>query len=92
MSKKKILVILGGASKEREVSLSSGKSCISALNKIGYKVLRFDPKFSSIFKIINYKVDVIFNALLGKEGEDGNIQSFLSILEFHILTRGFYHL
>tara|TARA_B100000029_G_scaffold499511_1_gene570015 strand:+ start:417 stop:1346 length:930 start_codon:yes stop_codon:yes gene_type:complete len=76
LSKKKILVILGGASKEREVSLSSGKSCISALNKIGYKVLRFDPKFSSIFKIKNYKADVIFNALHGKEGEDGKIQSF----------------
>ena len=45
---KKILVILGGSSKEREVSLETGKSCIKALKKIGYRVKKFDPKFSSL--------------------------------------------
>jgi len=49
LSKKKILVVLGGTSKERQVSLETGASCINSLKKSGYKVSRFDPKFSSIF-------------------------------------------
>ena len=74
--KKKILVILGGNSREREISLESGKSCILALKKIGYKVLKFDPKYFSFQKIKKNNPDIIFNALHGKEGEDGKIQSF----------------
>ena len=76
MPKKKVLVVLGGNSREREVSLESGKSCIIALKKIGYNVTRFDPKFLSLNKINKTNPDVIFNALHGKEGEDGKIQSF----------------
>jgi len=77
---KKILVILGGSSKEREVSLETGKSCIKVLKKIGYRVKKFDPKFSSLNDIKKHKVDVIFNALHGKKGEDGQIQSFFEYL------------
>ncbi len=76
MPKKKVLVVLGGNSREREVSLESGKSCIIALKKIGYNVTRFDPKFLSLNKINKTNPDIIFNALHGKEGEDGKIQSF----------------
>ena len=54
--KKKILVILGGSSREREVSLESGKACILALKKIGYRVKKFDPNyFVDISKYINNK-------------------------------------
>ncbi len=77
MSKKKIIVILGGKSKEREISLKTAKSCIKAIKKIGYKTIKFDPKFSSIFDIKKIDSDVVFNALHGKGGEDGEIQSFL---------------
>ena len=73
---KKILVVLGGTSKEREVSLESAKSCIFALRKLGYKIKKFDPKLSSINNINRNDVDIIFNALHGKDGEDGKIQSF----------------
>ena len=41
--KKKILVILGGVSKEREISLKSGKACIKAIKALKYKVQLFDP-------------------------------------------------
>ena len=47
MSRKKfkhVLVILGGTSGERAVSLESGKACAKALKKKGYKVSTFDPK------------------------------------------------
>ena len=76
MPKKKVLVVLGGNSREREVSLESGKSCILALKEIGYNVTKFYPKFLSLNKINKTNPDVIFNALHGKEGEDGKIQSF----------------
>ena len=80
MSKKRILVVLGGCSREREVSLDTGKSCIKALKKSGYEILKFDPKFSSITEIKKNYADVIFNALHGKEGEDGKIQSFFEYI------------
>ena len=80
-TKKKILVVLGGNSKERKVSLDSGKSCISALNKMNYKSIKFDPQKNSLHNIKKINPDVIFNALHGKDGEDGNIQSFFEYLK-----------
>ena len=44
MKNKKVLVLLGGTSDERAVSLDSGRACIKALKKKGYKVSTFDPK------------------------------------------------
>ena len=82
---KKILVVLGGNSREREISLKTGKACIVAIKKLGYKVDIFDPKKKSFFDIKNNNSDIIFNALHGEEGEDGYAQSFLNILKF--LTR-----
>ena len=75
-NKKKILVILGGDSRERNISLETGKSCVLALNKVGYQTIKFDPKKNSLNNIKKINPDVIFNALHGKNGEDGKIQSF----------------
>ena len=84
MNKKKyknVLVVLGGTSGERAVSLESGKACIKALKKKGYKVFSFDPKYKN-FNLINKKnVDVIFNALHGRDGEDGVAQSYFEYLK-----------
>jgi len=78
---KNILVVLGGTSGERAVSLESGKACLKALKKKGYKVKSFDPKFKN-FNLINKKnVDVIFNALHGRDGEDGVAQSYFEYLK-----------
>ena len=49
---KKVLVVLGGNSGEREISLNSGKACIKALKKKKYLVSLFDPKFKN-FNLIN---------------------------------------
>ena len=43
MKQKKILIVLGGVSSEREISLRSGKACIKALKQLKYNVLAFDP-------------------------------------------------
>ncbi len=80
MKNKKVLVVLGGTSGEREVSLDSGRACIKALKKIGYKISTFDPKKKSFNLIDKNKTDVIFNALHGKDGEDGVAQSYFEYL------------
>ena len=80
MKNKKVLVVLGGTSGERKVSLDSGRACIKALKKIGYKVLTFDPKKKPLNLIDKNKTDVIFNALHGKDGEDGVAQSYFEYL------------
>ena len=80
MKNKRVLVVLGGTSGEREVSLDSGRACIKALKKIGYKISIFDPKKKSFNLIDKNKTDVIFNALHGKDGEDGVAQSYFEYL------------
>ena len=78
---KKVLVVLGGISDERTISLESGKACIKALRKKKYIVKSFDPKFKNLNLINKEKTDVIFNALHGKDGEDGVAQSYFEYLK-----------
>ena len=76
---KRVLVVLGGTSGERHVSLNTGIACIKALKK-KYLVSKFDPKFKNLNLIDKRKIDVIFNALHGKDGEDGIAQSYFEYL------------
>ena len=71
--------MLGGTSGERAISLSSGRACVKALKK-KYQVSTFDPKFRNLNQIDKTKIDVIFNALHGKGGEDGVAQSYFEYL------------
>jgi len=79
--KKKILVVLGGTSREREVSLDSGQACLKAIKRLGYNVSTFDPAKKMLSEIDKSKVDIIFNALHGKNGEDGKAQSYFEYLK-----------
>jgi len=76
MKKKTVLVVFGGTSSEREISLKSGKACSNAIKQLNYKVLNFDPAKEDFKKIKKYKIDIIFNALHGRDGEDGVAQSY----------------
>jgi len=76
-----VLVVLGGTSGERTVSLDSGRACVKALRKKRYNVSIFDPKFKNLNLINKRQVDVIFNALHGKGGEDGVAQSYFEYLK-----------
>ena len=78
---KNVLVVLGGTSGERTISLESGRACIKALKKKGYKVSSFDPKIKNFNLIDKKKIDVIFNALHGRNGEDGIAQSYFEYLK-----------
>ena len=71
----------------RTVSLDSGRACIKALK--GYKVSTFDPKTKNFNLINRKKIDVIFNALHGRDGEDGVAQSYFEYLKILILTQEF---
>ena len=75
--KKKILVLCGGISKERLISLETGKQVVKELKKNQYKVITSEPNNTLLKRIKVFKPDVIFNALHGQFGEDGYIQTIL---------------
>jgi D-alanine-D-alanine ligase len=77
MKKKKVLVLCGGISKERLISLETGKEVAKELKKNEYKVTICEPDINLLKNINSYKPDVIFNALHGQFGEDGYIQTIL---------------
>ena len=74
---KKILIISGGISKERAISLDTGKQVAKELKKNGYKVNICEPNSKFLDKIKVFKPNIIFNALHGQFGEDGYVQSIL---------------
>ncbi len=76
--KKKILILAGGFSKERKISLITAKSVRKAIIYSGkYLCKIIDPKGDLISKIRKFKPHVVFNALHGRYGEDGYVQSIL---------------
>ncbi len=75
-----IVVLLGGISGERKISFLTGKACSNALIKKGYKVTELDAKGNFVEKLKKLKPRLVFNALHGKYGEDGFIQSILESL------------
>ncbi len=80
---KKVLVLMGGFSAEREVSLSSGQDIAKALEKKGYEVILYDLQNAwDLVKVLQKeKPDVVFNGLYGNWGEDGAIQGMLDLLQ-----------
>ena len=75
--KKKILIISGGISKERLISLDTGKQVAKELIKNDYAVKIIDPSYKLFDLIKSFKPNIIFNALHGQFGEDGYIQTIL---------------
>ena len=75
--KKKILIISGGISKERLISLDTGRQVSKELKKNGYLTKIVEPDHKLIESINSFKPKIIFNALHGQFGEDGYIQTIL---------------
>ncbi len=75
-----IVVLMGGPSAEREVSLSSGRECAIALRGEGYEVIELDAGADLVERLKELKPDVVFNALHGRWGEDGCVQGILEWL------------
>lgn len=77
----KVVVLEGGFSSEREISLISGKGCAAALREEGFCVVECDPQAPDFLaRLTAEKPDVAFNALHGRMGEDGCIQGLLELL------------
>ena len=79
--RKKILIISGGISKERTISLNTGKQVANELIKNNYIVKLTEPNYELLDTIKKFKPNIIFNALHGQFGEDGYIQTILETTE-----------
>ena len=79
--KKLIVVLKGGISREREISIVTGKACTKALRKKGFRVKELDAKGDFVNKLKKLNPHIVFNALHGRYGEDGFIQAILESLK-----------
>ncbi len=79
VTNKKIGVLMGGLSSEREVSLSTGKAILSALLEKGYNAASIDVGRDAGEQVQKAGIEIAFNGLHGKYGEDGAIQGLLEI-------------
>ena len=79
--KKRILILGGGISKERLISLDTAKSVADELKKKKYKVIISEPDSDLLKNIKKFRPHIVFNALHGQFGEDGYIQSVLEVLK-----------
>ena len=79
---KRVAVLYGGISAEREVSLSSGRQVVGALRSAGYDVapVEVGPDLGALLSALTPRPDAVFNALHGRFGEDGTIQGVLDWL------------
>jgi D-alanine-D-alanine ligase len=77
MKNKHILVLKGGKSTEREVSLRSGAAVAAALREAGFRVTELDPAEESLSRVEEIRPDCAFIALHGIGGEDGAVQGAL---------------
>src|SRR5690349_7006502 len=76
---KRVAVLYGGISAEREVSLSSGTQVIAALREAGFEVqpIEVTEDLGAVIAALRSRPDAVFNALHGRFGEDGVIQGVL---------------
>ncbi len=77
---KRVAVLMGGRSAEREISLVSGRACADALRKESFEVVEIDAAEEVAQKLTAAKPDVVFNALHGRWGEDGCVQGLLELM------------
>jgi D-alanine-D-alanine ligase len=76
-----VLVLLGGWSSEREVSLTSGRGVAEALRERGWShVTELDMEHDVAQRLAELKPDVVFNALHGTPGEDGTVQGMMDLM------------
>lgn len=75
-----VVVLMGGWSAERNVSLTSGKAVAAACERLGYRVTALDMDRNVAQRLAELKPDVVFNALHGTPGEDGSVQGMLDLM------------
>ena len=81
LKQKKIAVLMGGLSAEREISLKTGNACLQALLQLGYQAVAIDPGYNLPQQLQEAGIEVAFIALHGRFGEDGRVQGLLEMLQ-----------
>ena len=80
LKRKKIAVLMGGRSAEREVSFRSGRGALAALRRLGFAPVALDAAVNLEKKLVSERIDLAFIALHGRWGEDGIVQGLLEYL------------
>ena len=84
-----VVVLMGGWSSEREVSLTSGRGVAEALRERGWsKVTELDMGRDVAARLTELKPDVVFNALHGTPGEDGTVQGMMDLMDLRYTHSG----
>ena len=78
---RKIAVLLGGVSPERDVSLIRGRECVAALTRLGAEVVAVDAGRDLAERLSAIRPDLVYNSLHGAWGEDGCVQGVLETLQ-----------
>jgi len=81
MLKKRIGVLLGGLSAEREISLKTGQAALAALQRLGYSAVSIDVSEDLPEQLKEAEIDVVFICLHGRFGEDGRVQGLLEMMQ-----------
>ena len=76
----KVVVLMGGWSAEREVSLVTGAGVADACRRLGHDTVALDMDRDVALRLSELKPDVVFNALHGTPGEDGSVQGMLDLM------------
>ena len=87
-NKRKILLLMGGISPEREISIQSGNQCKKAILNLGYDLEVLDPDYDIATKLVTSEFDIVFNCLHGSWGENGKIQSIFEFLNLNYTHSG----
>ncbi|MEM1100110.1 MAG: D-alanine--D-alanine ligase [Pseudomonadota bacterium] len=87
---RKVAVLMGGPSAEREVSLSSGRGCAEALRGEGFEVIEIDASDAVFVDLAEAAPDAVFNALHGRWGEDGAVQGILEWMRIPYTHSGIF--
>lgn len=86
----RIAVLYGGISREREISLRSGKAVADSLVRKGHEVLLIDTRDGIVEPLKSFMPDVVFIALHGKYGEDGTVQGLLELMNIPYTGSGVF--
>ena len=78
---KKIAVLMGGLSAEREISLKTGGACLNALQQLGYAAIGIDVGLDLPQQLQAEQIEIAFIALHGRFGEDGRVQGLLEMMQ-----------
>ena len=81
LKQKKIAVLMGGLSAEREISLRTGGAVLKALQGAGYRACGIDAGRELAARLLDERIEAVFIALHGRFGEDGTVQGLLELLQ-----------